>query len=325
MRHRPAVAATALAALAFSAACAVLAVLLAGSWAAGRPAVTPLEAFHPEVPLLVPGEALPLPWGEALRVTPELVRAMAAVNLLLFAGGALLWAAAGAGLLRLRRWGRGLGLLLFSGTALIGVWNLFIGLVLTLLEGSSAAAAMALPLVAVLLFLVVVPGYSAGLLLRPAVARAFRESDPGSGRPAVTTALAIHFALVTVVLAGAAVAPESFGEPRLLVGPWVVGGPAARLLTATLAGVHGVAGWACWRQRRSAYRLSLGLNAAFTMLAALSAATARQPALDLLGAGLLPASAVRGLLVAVAVLGASLVIMVRAARRPLTTGAAGSR
>ena len=321
MRRRRAGAAAALAALTFGAACAVISVLLAGRLLAGRPATSPLELLQPETPLLVPGRALPNPWGEPLPVTAELVTAVAATQLVLFGGAAVLWLAAGTGLLRMRRWGRHLALVLFIGTVALGLWNLFIGMVLVVLEGRAAMAVMAGLLAVILVFLVALPGTSAVLLLLPGVARAFREADSSPARPVLITGLVLHYGFVAMLLAAAAAAPASFGEPRLLLGPWLISGVAARLGTAAVALLHGVAARVCWQRRQSAYALSLGLNGALTVLALLSALTARQQALELLGAGLLPAAMVRSLLVVATIVGVSLLATVWAGRRTLTAGA----
>lgn len=325
MRRRPAVAAAALAALMFGAACAVVTTLLAGRLLAGRPATSPLELLQPETPLLVPGRALPLPWGESLPVTAELVTAVAATQLILFSGATVLWLAAGTGLLRMRRWGRHLALVLFIGTGALGLWNLFIGMLLVVFEGRVALAVMAGPLAVILVLLVALPGILATLLLQPAVARAFHEADSSPARPVLITGLVLHYGLVAVLLAAAAAAPASLGEPRLLLGPWLISGLAARWGTAAVALLHGVAARACWQQRRSAYVLSLGLNGGLTLLALWSVFTARSQVLDLLGAGLLPAATVRGLLVVATLVGGSVVATVWAGRRTLTAVGVPSR
>ena len=173
----------------------------------------------------------------------------------------------------------------------------------------------------ILISLFALPGAAAGVLLRPSVARVFRKPDAAKGRPALVIGLVIHFYLVAVLLAGASVAPPSFGEPRLLLGPWLISGLAARLVSAIMAAAHLGAGVTCWLGGRSAYAQALWLNIGITVLAAVSGLTAGRVALESLGAGLLPAGVVRALLGVATALGLGLIVTVRAARTGLSQDA----
>ncbi|MFQ5718950.1 MAG: hypothetical protein ACE5IK_05335 [Acidobacteriota bacterium] len=305
-------------ALSYSLVCAVFTAFAVKMAWHGRLATTPLDVLDPDFPFLVPGDVLPLPGGQSLSVTSELVRVLAAATLLMLMAGTLVWAGAGIGLLLRRTGGRRLALGLFGLTALLGLWNLAVGVVVVVMSDGDGLEAMARPLAAVTALLVLLPA-AAGL---PLLGRAARASFAGAGgrasRPLLVPGLTVHFALVAGLLAAAAVTPATFGQPRLLLGPWMVTGGVARLVTFGVAVAHGGAGWLCWSRRAGAYRLSLWLNVVLTTLVAWSALAAGEAALASLAAGLMPAAGVRLAFAVAAVLGGGLVATIRASRRQLT-------
>jgi hypothetical protein len=101
------------------------------------------------------------------------------------------------------------------------------------------------------------------------------------------------------------------------VGPWPLGGLAARLLTLLLAGSHAVCAYGWWHARRWTVPLSLWLNVVLVIGAWSSALWADDSAMETLGAGLLPAAALRAILVVAGALGCSLLLAIRLSSRHL--------
>ncbi len=300
-------AAAATLALTYGGACLLLALLMAASWHHGRPLTSPLQLADPGLTLLVPGEVVDLPGLAApLRVTATLVAAVAGAHLLVLGGAGALWIAAGAGLLRRRRWARALALGLFGATVAVGLLNLALAVALLAAGGGAAAVAGALPtLGATFLLLVLLPGGAAAGLLAPGAAAAFPGAAGGAGPGLLLRGgVCLHFLLLGVLLAAGALAPAR--GPVLLIGPWPVDGAAGRALSLILGLVHLATGIGLLARRRPAWHGAWWLTATLGALAAASALTAGARALALASGGLLPAATTRGLLAMAALLAGAL-------------------
>jgi len=307
-------------ALAYGLGAGLLTVLMVANWLQGRPITTPVQLLEPDLPILVPGESLALaPGGPSLEVTPALVRIVAAGNIGVFAGACLLWLVTAAGLWQARRRARPLGLILFSALAVVGLFNLLVELVLVIMAGNlealGGAAVVLATFAATLAGLILIPLLPVVLLARPAAAAAFAGGGPG--RPALVLSLVLHFALVALLLLPAALAPATLAPPWVLLGPWPLAGVPARLVLLVAAALHALCGWGWWQGRPWVPTVSFWLNLFLVTAAAGSAALADAPALAALGGGILTPPLARAALVAVAILGGSLLPVVRRAARHL--------
>lgn len=304
-----------------------VAVLMMASGLRGLPITTPVQLLEPETPFLQPGVPLDLmPGAPSLPVTEELVRAVAAGNIGLFAGSGLLWLLAAAGLWGRRRSAWILALVLFTGLALVSLLNLAVEAMVLVLAGDMirATGGMVTAVVMMAAFAALAGASLAAvaILALPAGAAAFRGTV-APRRPAVVS-LIFHFSLVAVLLLPGVLAPASLWPAWILVGPWPLAGLAARLVTLLLAGSHAACAWGWWHARRWTVPLSLWLNVVLVLLAWSSALWADDGSMEMLGAGLLPAQALRAVLVVAGVLGCSLLLAIRLAGRQLPR-APGSR
>ena len=319
-RAPAAVVAPALLALVHGMLALVVALLMLVSGLRGQPITTPVQLLEPELPFLQAGVPLDLiPGAPPLPVTENLIRAVAAGNIAMFSGAGVLWLLAAAGLWGRRRSGRILALVLFVATALIGVFNLGVETLLLVLAGEMVRAAggmgMAVAMLAVFSMLTGVNLTAVVLLARPAGAAAFQGGAPP--RPLAVSSLAFHFALVTILLLPGVLAPSSLWPVEILVGPWLVAGLPARLVTLMLAAGHGACAWGWWSARRWAAPLSLWLNVALVISMWSSAAWADDGAMAVLGAGILPPGALRVILMVAGGLGCLLLLAIHLGGRHL--------
>jgi hypothetical protein len=308
--------ATAVLAALYGVAGLILAGWMAARGLAGRPVTTPAQLLDPGLTFLVPGDELILaPGAEPLVVTPQLAGAVALGNIGVFGGAGLCWLAAGFGLLAGRRWARALGLALFAGLGLVGLMNLAAEAALLALAGSLQAAGgvfmVATTVGFTALALCALPLAGFAILLRPGVAALCRAGGPG--RPTLESGLILHFSAAALLLLPGALAPSGRWPPMLLLGPWLLQSTVARAGLLLLAGLHAACAWGWWRGRPWTVPLSLGLNVPLTLLAAASALAASRESLAALGAGLLPAGMLRGLMALAALLGVSLILAIRRA------------
>lgn len=297
--------------------------LMLSSGLRGRPITTPVQLLEPELPFLQAGVPLDLiPGTPPLPVTENLIQAVAAGNIALFSGAGVLWLLAAAGLWGRRRSGRILALVLFSATALIGFFNLGVEALLLVLAGDMVRAAggvgMAVAMLAVFSMLTGVNLAAVVILARPAGAAAFQRGAPP--RPLAVTSLAFHFALVTILLLPGVLVPASLWPAEILVGPWLVAGLPARLVTLLLAGGHAVCAWGWWSGRRWVAPLSLWFNVVLVISMWSSAAWADAGSLAVLGAGILPPGALRVILMVAGGLGCSLLLAIHLGARHLRAG-----
>ena len=301
----------------------LVATLMLASGLRGQLITTPVQLLEPELPFLQAGVPLELVPGAAqLPVTEKLIRAVAAGNIALFSGAGVLWLLAAAGLWSRRRSGRILALVLFATTAVMGLFNLGVEALLLLLAGDMVRAAggvgMAVAMLVVFSLLTGVNFTAVVILARPAAAATFEGGAPL--RPLAVSSLAFHFALVTVLLLPGVLAPSSLWPVEILLGPWLVAGLPARLVTLMLAAGHAAAAWGWWSARRWTVPLSFWLNVALVISMWSSAAWADAGSMTLLGAGTLPPGALRVILVVAGGLGCSLLLAIRLGGRHLRSG-----
>jgi hypothetical protein len=325
--RRPAVvgAAAGLAAV-YALASLLLGGFMAWSWLRGRPITSPLQIIDPALTFLVPGEEIEAPFGgSSLAVTDGIVRAVASLYLVFFLIAGAAWGLTAAGLRAGKAWARVTAIVLFLATALTGLSNLSVEIALVALLGADAGVGGRSGVVASILFTLVVllllPGAGAAALLRPAVAPSFRRGPAGAvaRHSPLAVSLTVHFFLVGALLVVAVLLPDVGASHRILVGPWLLAGSPARLVSAALAAGHLAAGIGFARLRRWGYELGLWMNMALTALAMLSATLSTDPALASLTGGLLPAAATRWTIVALCVLSAGLVFSVRLTRARFTS------
>jgi hypothetical protein len=295
--------------------------LMAWSWIQGRPITTPVQLLDPGLTLMVPGDELTSPFGgPSWTITRQMVLAAAGLNLAFFLAAGLVWTAAGLGLLGRRRWARLVGIALLSVTVAIGLANLSVEIVMLAMLGGDAGAGGWMGLWVSVSFtlagLVLMPSAAVTGLLLPSVTASFRAAGEGaeSRFSLLAAGLTAHFFLVAALLLLGLLTPDSVLPHHVLLGPWLLAGWAARLASALLGAAHLAAGIGFVRLHRGGYELALWMNVLLTALAVLSALTASDVHLQDWAGGVMPAVAIRWLVLILGLLGAVLVLSVRATR-----------
>jgi hypothetical protein len=126
--------------------------------------------------------------------------------------------------------------------------------------------------------------------------------------------------MVFVLLPGVLV-PARFWPAEILLGPWLLIGIPARLVSLLLAAVHAACAWGWWSARPWVVSLSLWLNGGL-VISVWSAALWTDPEiLTTLGVNILSPGALRVLLVLAGALGCTLLLAIHLAGRTMRRAA----